>query len=189
MTLKIWHHRYKETRLKRLLLHIKAMMIFFMFVLCWFECVACWGLQECSTLDVLQTHNSYLRLLLIHNRLHRGSSRPNISSYRLHVCSIILIPVWWFPEIGVPPVIIHFRWRDFPVHKNPSFFLGYPHGHGFPPGPRFRPAEHHSTALLLHLLQEPWLPWLLAAIKDVARHGCWASELILENMRRVLPSF
>ena len=106
--------------------NIEANVPCFMFVLFWLESVASWYLQESSILDVFQKYDSYLRLLLIQNRLHRES----------HICS-----------------------------KKSSFILVYSIILTF----LFHPllAKHHSTALLLHLLQEP-----CCAAMDVARHGC-----------------
>ena len=66
-----------------------------------------------------------------------------------------MVPIWWFPRIGVPPVITHFR-LGFPLKNHPA--MGVPHGNPhlvpilLPPwrptnwsGPlKFRP---HRTAL------------------------------------------
>ena len=37
---------------------------------------------------------------------------------------------WWFPKIGLPPVIIHFRW----VFSMINHLLGIPQGYGKPRG-------------------------------------------------------
>ena len=47
--------------------------------------------------------------------LRRGQNEPKIHS----------TPKWWFPEIGVPPVIIHF-WMRFSLAKTIQLW-GYPH--------------------------------------------------------------
>ena len=34
--------------------------------------------------------------------------------------------IWWFPKIGIPPVIIHFSG----IFAYKPIILGYPHGYG-----------------------------------------------------------
>ena len=83
---------------------------------------------------------------------------------------------WWFPEIGVPLVIIHFHGS---CPSKPSI-LGYPHDHGKPPN--IHPIQTRSKSTDIN--PRSWAPYAKRATCDIlplmkrrawSRWGCAAA--------------
>ena len=96
--LKNWHHKHKETRLKRLLLQYQGKRTLFLCLffigsnllqrfpkILHFGCVP----ESCLLPEMIVAPESFA---------HSRKSAPEISSYRLHVCSMIFVPVQSFSD-------------------------------------------------------------------------------------------